>query len=428
MSTDAPSGLSVVHAATHEHTGAGTSALRIHRAVAKAGLRSQMLVLEGTGAAPDVEVVLAPGRRRPLDLKLRAERVLLRLERSAEPGYRSLGLVRGPGLAALRRRRDDVVHLHWIPGLLGVADVAAIDAPLVWTFHDQWPICGAEHYTASARPREGYTAQNRLPGSGGFDLDRWTWERKRALWKDLAPVIVCPSRWLAAEVRASRLFGHCDVHVVPYPIDTARYRPQDRAAARASLGLPAERRLMAFGAWEALRDRRKGWHVLEQALRLLAARGLGGAADLVVFGAEGGGRVHGVETHWPGFIRDPDRMRTLLAACDLLVVPSLQDNLPNTILEAMACGTPVVGAQTGGIPDLVVHGETGLLAAAGDSAQLADRLATLLADDALRERFGRAARERIERECSEAAVGARYASLYRDAIAAGAARRAIATR
>ena len=417
----ASSGLCVVHATTHEHTGAGTSAVRIHRAVAKAGLRSELLVLHGNGAEPGVEVVVAPGRRRPLDLMLRAERMLLRLQTSAEPSYRSLGLVRGPGLAALRRRRADLVHLHWIPELLGVADVAAIAAPLVWTFHDQWPICGAEHYSASARPREGYTARNRTPGSGGLDLDRWTWERKRALWTDLAPLVVCPSRWMAGEVRASRLFGRCDIRVVPYPIDTARYRPEDRAAARATLGLPAGRRLMAFGAWEALRDRRKGWHVLEQALRVLAARGLCGAADLVLFGAEGGGRVHGFEAHWLGFIRDPDAMRHLLAACDVLVVPSLQDNLPNTIIEAMSCGTPAVAAETGGIPDLVVHGETGLLAAAGDAAQLADRLATLLADDALRVRFGQAARKRIEQECGEAAVGARYAAIYRDAIAARAA-------
>jgi glycosyltransferase involved in cell wall biosynthesis len=416
-----PSGISVVHAATHEHTGAGAAAVRIHQAVAKAGLRSELLVLHGAGTAPGIEAVLPPARRRWHDRLLRAEQLLLHLQRSAEPVYRSLGLVRGPGLAALRARRADVVHLHWIPGLLGVDDVAEIAGPVVWTFHDQWPICGAEHYTASARPREGYTARNRAPGSGGLDIDRWTWERKRARWKHFAPVVVCPSRWMAAEVRASRLFGGCDVHVVANPLDTALYRPQERAAARARLGLPAGQRLMLFGAWNALRDRRKGWHVLVEALRLLAARGLSGAADLVVFGAEGAGRVHGFETHWPGFVRDRDAMRSLLAACDLLAAPSLQDNLPNTIVEAMACGTPAVASDAGGIPDLVEHGETGLLAAAGDAAQLADQLAALLTDDVLRERMGQAARRRVEQNCGEAAVGARYAEIYREAIATRAA-------
>ena len=127
----------------------------------------------------------------------------------------------------------DLVHLHWIPGLLGVADLPRIRRPLVWTFHDQWPTCGAEHYTASARPREGYSARNRVPGSSGIDLDRWTWERKRARWKELAPIVVCPSRWLAGEVRASHLFGGADVRVVPNPLDTALYRPRDREIGRA---------------------------------------------------------------------------------------------------------------------------------------------------------------------------------------------------
>jgi glycosyltransferase involved in cell wall biosynthesis len=424
MPTEAAPGPCVVHATTHEYTGAGTAAVRIHRAVTKAGLRSELLVLHGTGAEPGVEVIVAPRRRLPLDLLLRAENALLGLQKSGEAAYRSLGWVRGPGLAALRRRRADVVHLHWIPGLLGIADVPEIAPPLVWSFHDQWPMCGAEHYTASARPREGYAPGNRVPGSGGLDLDRWAWERKRARWKDLAPIVVCSSRWMADEVRASRLFGRCDVHLVANPLDTALYRPQDRAAARAKLGLPADRRLMLFGAWDALNDRRKGWHVLAEALRILAARGRSGAADLVVFGADAGGRVQGFETHWRGFVHDLDDLRRLYAACDLLVVPSLLDNSPNTLAEAMACGTPAVGSDTGGIPDLVEHGKSGLLAAPGDAAQLADRLEALLLDDALRARLGAAARERVEQECGEAVVGARYAEIYRLALA----RRAAASR
>ena len=113
-----------------------------------------------------------------------------------------------------------------------------------------------------------------------------------------------------------------------------------------------------------------------------------------------------------------DAMRRLLAACDLLALPSLQDNLPNTLVEAMACGTPAVGSAIGGIPDLVEHGATGLLAAPGDAVQLAGHLETLLRDDPLRLRMGEAARQRVERDCGEGPVGERYAAIYRDALAA----------
>jgi len=411
----------VLHAATHEHTGAGRAAVRSHAAAAKAGLRSELLVLHGTAAEPGIEVLAGPIRRRVEYLRLRAELALLSLQDNGDDTYRtyrtyrSLGF-RGPGLARIREKHPDVVHLHWIPGLLGIADLPEIHRPVVWTFHDQWPICGAEHYTSLVRPRLGYTADNRAPGARGPDLDRWTWQRKRAAWKTFAPVIVCSSRWMAAEVRASLMFGGRDVHVLPNPLDTALYRPQDRAAARAQFGLPAGRTLLLFGAWEALTDRRKGFHVLSEALRLLQARGLAAEADLVLFGATGAGPVQGFNTHWLGVIPDEDGMRRLYSACDLLAIPSLQDNLPNILAEAMACGLPAAGSETGGIPDLIRHGETGLLAAPGDAAQLAQQLEQLLRDAALRARIAAAARRAIEGACEEKLVGARYAELYRQAV------------
>ena len=409
--------LHVVHAATHEHTGAGRSAVRIHRAVAKAGLRSELLVLHGDGAEPGVEVLGGPMRSRLADLRQRAENALLSLQASGDGAYRSLGLRGGPGLAAINGRRADVVHLHWIPGLLGITDLPAIARPVVWTFHDQWPICGAEHYTDLARQHTGYEPENRAPGARGLDLDRWVWRRKRASWKAFSPLVVCPSRWLAEEVRASALFGNHDIRVIPYPIDTSLYSPQDRSAARLRMGLPRDRTLLLFAAIRATSDPRKGFGVLAEALRRLSDRGLATGADLVVCGATGEGRVHGFATHWLGQL-DEAGMRQPLSACDVLVLPSLQDNLPNVLVEAMSCGLPAVGSDTGGIPDLVRHMETGLLAAVGDAAQLADRLEMLLRDAALRTRLAQSARRAIEDTCDERLIGARYAETYRAAIEA----------
>ena len=412
----------VLHAATHEHTGAGRAAARIHAALRASGVDSELLVLYGDAADPGTEVLGDPVRRRVATLHRRLEEGLLGLQRSGDDAYRSLGLGGAPGLARIRAKRPDIVHLHWIPGLLGIADLPQLPAPAVWTLHDAWPICGAEHYAGAARPREGYTAANRPPGSGGLDLDRWTWERKRAHWRGFDPLLVCTSRWMADEVRASALFRGRPVRVIPNPLDTALYRPLDRAAARSRLGLPPGRPLLLFSAWRATEDRRKGFAVLAEALRLLGARGLAGTFDLVVAGAAGTQPVHGFATHWREGSADEARMRDLYSACEMIAIPSLSDNSPNTLAEAMACGAAVAGSDAGGIPDLLRHGETGLVAARGDAAQLAERLAALAGDAGLRARLAEAGRRAVESACAPAVVAAQYADAYRDALAGKTAR------
>ena len=405
--------LRVLGVATHEHTGAGRAAVRTHAAVAKAGAHSDLLVLHGTCAEPGIAVPGGRATQLAADLRNRTERALLRLASGDEPGFRSLGLG-GPGLPHINGSAADVVHLHWIPGMLGISDLPAIRKPVVWTFHDAWPICGAEHYSSLDRPRSGYEPHNRLPGAQGPDLDRWTWQRKRARWRTFAPRIVCSSRWMADEVRASVLFGGREISILPNPLDLSVYRPLDRAAARSKLGLPADRALLLFGADGVSGDRRKGFHVLEDALRRLPE--LAGRVDLVLAGASGNERVQGFATHWMGYIREEAAMRQLYSACDVLALPSLHDNYPNMLAEAMACGLPVVASDVGGIPDLVRHGETGLLAAPGDAAPLAEQLQRMFADAALRDRIRAAALGAIATACDELAVGRRYLEIYRQAI------------
>lgn len=413
----------VLHAATHEYTGAGRAAARTHAAIRKAGVAdSRLLVLYGDGSDDGTEVLGRGFARRVATLRRMVEERLLALQGAPDGAYRTLGLPGAPGLPAIRRERPDLVHLHWIPGLLGIADLPRIAAPVVWTLHDAWPICGAEHYTEATRAREGYLAANRAAGSTGIDLDRWTWERKRRLWAGFTPTLVCTSRWMADEVRSSALFRGREVHLVPNPLDLSLYRPQDRAAARAAAGLPPGRTLVLFSAWGATTDRRKGFHVLEAALARLSADPASARFELAVLGATGSGPVGGVPAHWLGTTGDEAALRRLYAACDAIAIPSLQDNYPNTLVEAMACGLPAVASDTGGIPDLVRNGETGLLVPPGNAERLAAALGKLASDAGLRARLSSAARETVERTCAEPVVAARYDAIYREAAARYAAR------
>jgi glycosyltransferase involved in cell wall biosynthesis len=305
----------------------------------------------------------------------------------------------------------DIVHLHWVQGeMLSIADIGRIERPIVWTLHDMWAFCGAEHYTEEFRWREGYRRDNRPAHESGFDLNRWTWERKRKHWR--RPIqIVTPSHWLADCVRESALMRDWPVLVIPNCLDTDRWKPMEQALARELLGLPADVPLLLFGAMGGGRDPRKGFDLLTAALGHL--RGVIPGLELVIFGqlAPRNPPDLGFPVHYTGHLHDDLSLRALYSAADALVVPSRQDNLPNTAVEAQACGTPVVAFHIGGLPDIVAHQRTGYLAKAFDVADLADLavgIAWVLGED-----LRQASRERAVARFSNAVVAEQYRAVYR---------------
>jgi glycosyltransferase involved in cell wall biosynthesis len=308
----------------------------------------------------------------------------------------------------------DVVHLHWVQGeMLSIADIARIRKPIVWTLHDMWAFCGAEHYTTDHRWRDGYRGDNRPAYENGFDLNRHTWRRKRKHWR--RPLqIVCPSQWLADCVRASALMHEWPVAVVPYPIDINRWQPIDQLLARQLMGLPQDCPLLLFGAMGGGNDPRKGIDLLLAALALLRSEPSLKNLQLVVFGqlAPQSPPQLGFPVHYTGHLHDDLSLRALYSAADAMVISSRQDNLPNTGLEAHACGTPVVAFNTGGLPDIVEDRITGALAEPCEPASLAAAIRWVLEDSQCSRALGAAARERAERLWAPARVAGMYADVY----------------
>jgi glycosyltransferase involved in cell wall biosynthesis len=254
-----------------------------------------------------------------------------------------------------------------------------------------WAFCGAEHYTDDLRWRDGYRRDNRPAYERGFDLNRHPWQRKRRHWR--RPMhIVCPSQWLADCVKASALMADWPVLVVPNPLDTDRWRPIEQRLARELLGLPLDAPLLLFGAMGGGRDPRKGFDLLLAALEQLRVEPSLEELQLVVFGqlAPREPPELGFPVHYTGHLHDDLSLRALYSAADLLVVPSRQDNLPNTGVEAHACGTPVV-AQPFELHDL----------AAG--------IRWVLADPARRQVLGHAARQRAVQLWNPARVAGLFA-------------------
>lgn len=239
-------------------------------------------------------------------------------------------------------------------------------------------------------------------------------------------VIVCPSQWLAREAHRSTLCRDFEVRVIPNGIDLTVFRPLARSEARRRLNLPPAARIVLFVA-DQIEDPRKGLHELGAAFAgvrdvpdiLLVTLGRGAPANLPVPGLRHLGPLH-----------DLEQLRAAYSAADVFAMPSLQDNLPNTILESMACGTPVVGFAAGGVSEAVVDGRTGLLAPIGDAAQLARALRRVLEDRPYQQHLAGEARCRVEREYAVDLQARRYASLYGEimrAQPAGESRRAAAS-
>ena len=308
-------------------------------------------------------------------------------------GWRELS-AGGMRIASLR---PALVHLHLISReTMSIAEVGRIKAPLVWTFHDMWAFAGTEHYPepeTHTRFQGGY-----LANEGGIDLSRWTWRRKQRHWNTGAMTIVTPSRWMGDCVANSRLFEGARVEVIPNGIDTNQFKPLDRSFARQALNLPQDPPLILFGAMNATSDRRKGFDLLMEALGRVAANTVGPKPELLVFGSSGhaGGPDYGLKTHFAGRVQDASSLALLYAASDVFVAPSRQDNLPNTIVETLASGTPAVAFNIGGMPDMIDHQQNGFLAQPFDAAELAAGISWVLATNAESGRLREAARKKVE--------------------------------
>ena len=401
--------------------GAARATYRIHHALRDIGIDSQMLV--NLAASGDWSV------RGPTSLwgktisRIRPQLVtpLRKLLSTGNPIIHSPALVPSRWSKRLNTSDADVVHLHWVQGeMLSIADIGRICKPIVWTLHDMWAFCGAEHVTPDYRWRDGYRVDNRPVHESGFDLNRYTWQRKRKHWSRPLQV-VCPSQWLADCVRTSALMGKWPVAVIPNPIDTDRWKPIDQRLARKLLDLPQDCPLLLFGAMGGGQDPNKGFDLLLAALSHLRSEPSLQTLHLVVFGqlAPQSPPQLGFPVNYTGHFHDDLSLRALYSAADVMVVPSRQEAFGQTASEAHACGTPVVAFNTGGLRDVVDDRVTGALAEPFEPASLAAAMSWVLEDSTRRHALGAAARERAELLWAPARVAGMYREVYEGAMAYG---------
>ena len=415
--------MKIVHLLTHDTGGAARAALRLHEGLFTLGHDSQVLVKHRRRPDPHFLSVETPsGIRGRIVARFRSAWLQRKLDRYADSRAADLEIfshAKSACPADLPRSLppSDVYNLHWVASLLDYArhlPLMAARAPLVWTLHDMNPFTGGCHYALGCDrflsncgrcPQLGSQRDNDLSS------ENWRWKHRGLGDMPSNRLVVCaPSQWLAAEARRSSLLGRFRTVVVPYGIDANLFRPIGRSIARAALGIPPEARAIMFAA-DSITNPRKGMTYLCQALDRITHEN-----DLLLLALGGG--AYGLPLKTPilplGHI-DNDRCLALAYnAADVFVAPSIADNLPNTILEAMACGVPVVAFSSGGIVDLVRPYTTGLTVPPMAVDALAAAIMMILSDAALRGRMAQCCRSIIMNEYSLTIQAQRYQTIYEE--------------
>ena len=317
-------------------------------------------------------------------------------------------------------RQADVVHLHWVnQGFLSLSDIKKIlnsGKRVVVTMHDQWYFTGICHYAADCVKFKQECKDCPLLKRKVFggDFAKKTFRRKKEIFDNAKVSFVGCSRWMKEQAEQSAIARTHEVVNIPNPIDTTHFAPTDKAVARRKMGLPSEGKVILFVS-QKITDERKGFAYLIEACNNQKNSNPELSEQITVELV--GTNSSEVKSYVPfdvttvDYISDESQMIDLYNAVDLYVTPSLQDNLPNTIMEAMSCAVPCVGFNVGGIPVMIDHKINGYVAQYKDSEDFARGIEWALSPDHYNE-LSKKAREKVLHEYSESHIARLYTDIY----------------
>lgn len=416
--------LKVVHLNTYDgNGGAGRACLRLNDALNANGVQSEVLVYYKFGQNPKIaSFTESPFAKAMAIFNIMAERYLAKLFVKAVKTPFSLqwfgkSIFKHPAL-----KSADIIHLHWVNhGFLTpkfLAQLDELDKPIVWTFHDSNAFTGGCHVRYSCEhfhQQCGNCPVLRFDGKN--DISHKNWLRKQKAYSELNFHVIAPSKWMAASVKQSSLLGLRKTSVIPNTIETDVFKPYVKAEAKKILKIPTDHFVLMSGFMPSKNDKHKGAQYLIAALNELAARPEipNDKIELVIFGNKDEKNTPNFpfKTTFLGTINKDDHLAKCYAAADAFITPSLEDNLPNTVMESLACATPVIAFFTGGIPDMVKHLENGYLAKYKDAIDLADGIEWLFLHED-KEAVQKEARKTILNHFAPVVIATKHEELYLD--------------
>ena len=416
--------LKVVHLNTYDgNGGAGRACLRLSDALNANGIDSEVLVYYKFGQNSKIKN-LSKGlfAKMKAIFNIMAERYLARLFVKAVKTPFSLQWFGKSLIHNKTLKEADIIHLHWINhGFLSpkfLAELDLLDKPIVWTFHDSNAFTGGCHVRYSCEHFHQQCGNcPLLRSSGKDDISHKNWLRKQKAYSELNFHIVAPSNWMAKSVKESSLLGMRNLNVIPNTIEIAVFKPYVKSEAKKILKIAANHFVIMSGFMPSKNDKHKGTQYLIAALNELSSRPEipNDQIELVIFGNKDEKNMPDFpfKTTFLGTIHKDEHLAKCYAAADVFVLPSLEDNLPNTVMESLACATPVVAFKTGGIPDMVKHLQNGYLAKYEDATDLADGIEWLFLHED-KEAIQKEARKTILDHFAPGVIATKHEELYLD--------------
>ncbi|MGN8071370.1 glycosyltransferase [Mucilaginibacter sp. 22184] len=415
--------LKVVHLNTYDgNGGAGRACMRLNRALLSQNVDSKVIVHYKFGKNPQIGTF----NKNPVQKAYAAATIILErilAKRYLKPLSRTPFSFTWFGRSVIRYsevKNADIIHLHWINhGFLDpkhIAQIAKLNKPVVWTFHDSNAFTGGCHvrYACDHYMRECGNCPL-LIHEGDHDISHKIWQQKRKAYDVLDFAVAAPSSWMQASVKNSSLMLEKAVNHIPNTLETDIFKPADKRRAKQKAGLPTDKFIFLSGFMPSRKDLHKGTQYLLDSLELLKQR-LGVDAnqvELVIFGNRG---TEGVpdfpfKTSFLGTINNDELLAQCYAAADAFLIPSLEDNLPYTVMESLSCGTPVIAFTTGGIPDMVQHEYNGYLATYKSAESFTDGMEWIIKYPN-QELIQQQARQTIMDKFSEEVIARKHIRLY----------------
>ena len=384
--------MKILHINTFDDGGAAKACLRLHEGLLDQGIDSKVLIKSKKFSFRETYLFRFPnpnlwdrvknkllvlGKRFkliPEFSKTESIKILLKKQRKGLEIFSYPEAETDITLSPLYKAAD-IIHLHWVAGFLDWPSFFAKNRkPIVWTLHDQNPFLGIDHYAErffgiddDGRPIQRLYSQEEI--SEEKKVNNY---KKRIVANVKNLVVVCPSKWLMSESKKSQVLGRFVHYHIPNGFPTNIFKPYNQDFCRDVLNLPKNKKIILFVS-QSVDSIRKGFKLLRKALELLKDSNV--LMCSVGYKADSESRRDSIDL---GYVHDERLMAVIYSAADLFIVPSLEDNLPNTMIEALLCGTPVVGFPVGGIPDVIVNEKNGFLSATIDAVGLKEAIQNVL--------------------------------------------------
>lgn len=400
--------------------GASRAAYRLHKGLRSSGILCKLLAQEKYS---NDKTVIAPQLRLSQGIarsKLTFDALPLKLYHQRSKGAFSLQWVPDRIISKVTQINPDIINLHWTnAAFMQIETIAKLKKPIIWTLHDMWAFTGGCHYSGEC---DRYIANcgicPQLGSSHRWDLSHWVWQRKIKAWKGLNLTIISPSVWLAKCAKSSSLFKDLRIEVIPNGLDTQVYRPIQKSIARQLLNLPQDKKLILFGSLQATSDPRKGFNLLQSALQKLSISGWKDKLEVVIFGSSQPENPpnFGFKSHYLGTFNDDLSLALVYSIANVFVLPSIQENLANTVMEAIACGIPCVAFNIGGMSDMIEHHKNGYLAQPYKIEDLAQGIDWVLENEERSQKLSQYCRDKAEQEFTLEIQARQYISLFSEII------------